>query len=529
MSLRVKFLFLVGMLALAVASSIGAAGWSFTMLHRQLARPLASVAVTLDTLSHIKRHAERQAAILAGAQPGDPDKAFQRFSADDPRGVRGAVNEHTPPAATREQIAAFDEDSRNIQDLLASLEQGDLYRARVGSFTWKSLKDKLRRADALAALWFSPSVDPPIPSAGSTTPGSPASARADAISMLFQVHELIEATEAQVHNETKTAVVYGDSIERQLVWWLASVFLVGALTSALAVVLLGRWVSRPVSLLRDAAARIAQGDFSHRVPVQGADELGLLTAEVNHMAAMVHQLQEDRIESERLAAVGGMLRRLVHSLRNPLSGIRGLAEVTRLDLRPGSENRTNLDHIVSTVDTFERWLNDLLRSATPATLAASEHDVRPWLESVVQAHRPMAQTRGATLELDVAHAPQSARFDATHLEHAVAALVSNAVEAAPANSTVRVTCDAAQGENWEIRVHDQGPGVPDEVRARIFEPYFTTKPKGTGIGLAVAQQVAVAHGGRIALEQPDSGNEEVGATFVLRIPLSGCCAQPVPG
>jgi signal transduction histidine kinase len=139
----------------------------------------------------------------------------------------------------------------------------------------------------------------------------------------------------------------------------------------------------------------------------------------------------------------------------------------------------------------------------------------------------MAGAKNVLLELNDDQAPPQAWFDPRHLEHSLVAIVTNAIQASPFGGRVRITASSASNPaELEIRIADQGPGVPNALLDKIFVPYFTTKRDGNGIGLAIAQQVVKAHGGRISVEAglgpPDEGDlNSPGATFVVRIPVSG--------
>jgi signal transduction histidine kinase len=242
----------------------------------------------------------------------------------------------------------------------------------------------------------------------------------------------------------------------------------------------------------------------------------MLSREINHTAAMVKALQDERVERERLAAIGQMVQRIAHNLRNPLSGIRGMAELTLDDLPPGSGLRLKQERIISAVDKFEGWLSQLLRVTKPLDIRPRRADPRRWIAGVVEAHQAMAAAKGVRLELDIADAPERATFDPEHLEHALVAIVTNAVQATPRDSRVTVRL-AREGHEWLIEVKDQGPGVPEEFREQVFRPYFTTKRDGNGIGLAVARFVIHAHGGTVMVEAAVDGDS--GALFRVRLPL----------
>lgn len=524
MTLLQKFVLLITLLALAIAASGSAAFWSFRFLRNELGVPFQSCVHVLTQLGTIKRDGEEQAKIIADlAAPVEQPAALPPEAgpvAPDPHwetapGFRGNV---TPPQlhsqelrpSSRDEQAAFHRWSASTAAAIESLEADDWYRSRVGGSTWRNIKARLREVTTLADSLLT-----------QTPPTDPEAVRVKILRGYFEIHELIEKTEQRILIDAGDAVRHGDSIQRALLGWLLSVLLVGALGSVLAFILLRRWVHRPVAALREATAQMAQGNLRYRINVQGNDELARLSGEVNHMAEMVHVMQEERIDRERLAAIGGMVRRLVHNVRNPLSGIRGLAELTRMDMPQGSENRDNLDLIVSTVDTFERWLNELLATTTPTNLQIRSTKVVPWMQSIVEVHRPMAQSKGVDLIMDVADAPEEADFDPTHLDHALAALVSNAIEATPEKGKVWVRAQRSpEAGKWEIWIIDQGSGIADEFVGKIFEPHFTTKRRGTGMGLAMSQEVIRAHGGRINHESATNAvSDRVGAVFVIRLPL----------
>jgi signal transduction histidine kinase len=232
------------------------------------------------------------------------------------------------------------------------------------------------------------------------------------------------------------------------------------------------------------------------------------------MAETIAAMQDERIERERLAAVGEMVRRVAHNIRNPLAGIRSLAELTRSDLDDASPLAENQDRIVRTIDRFEGWVQMLLTATRPLQVSPAETQVRPWIQGIIDSHRPSAERGGVRLELFDAGAPDVATFDARLLEQAVAAMIDNAIGVTGRGKSVQVEVGSG-GESWTIEIRDEGPGVPADIRAKIFTPYFTTRRDGTGLGLAMAKQVVEQHDGRIEIESGEDG-----AVFRVVIPLA---------
>jgi signal transduction histidine kinase len=278
-----------------------------------------------------------------------------------------------------------------------------------------------------------------------------------------------------------------------------------------------RWVLVPLEILREGAERLGRGDFEHRIPVTARDEFGRLGDEFNEMAGLIKAMQDERVERERMAAMGEMARRIVHNLRTPLAGIRNLAETTRSELEPGSDLIGVQDRIMSSVDRFEGWLSEMLRASSPIELDPRPFSPRAIVGSVVESHVDAARARGLTIRADLDGLPEEAVGDPAHIEHALTALVSNAVEFGPHGSEVRIE-GGCGGGYWSVRVVDSGPGVPEDLRAAIFRPYFTTRQGGTGIGLALVKRVADQHGGTITVRSPVDADSGVGTAFELRLP-----------
>lgn len=477
MSLLRKFAILLGLFALTVGAGLGAAFAFGVVLERDVAGPFRDATEALGDLSRLKRS-------LAGLQEAIDDGAYER---------------------TGESAMALGAD--------LSLSERHGLGGMVSGGSARNLRARVERTVSLADAWAgAPNAD---------EEGRLASEVADE---LKQTANVIEAIEAQVLDDAERSAAFGDEMRRLHHIVLFSGILSSGLLGVLGVMLFRRWLVAPIATLDEATQRIARGDFAHRVRVDGSGELATLGQRFNAMAGSIAVMQSEAVERERLAAVGEMVRRLAHNLRNPLAGIRNLAELTRMQGAGDATIAELQGEIIGAVDRFNVWLEELLNVTSPLNLAIEEREVTPWLEGVVASHAPLARMRGVRLQRDFGEAPARARFDARHLEHAVVAVLTNAIQASPADSTVRVSArgwtpspsEGGTGEWWEIAVRDEGRGIEPELRERVFRPYFTTKRDGNGIGLAIALQVVKRHGGRIDLWT----QEGQGALFRLRIPAN---------
>lgn len=332
---------------------------------------------------------------------------------------------------------------------------------------------------------------------------------------LRSIEGLIQMVEYRILENASIASESVVTIRTGITRVLGAALVVAALGVVLGVLLVRRWVLIPISRVRDATARIATGDFDHRVAVrESGDEVNALSHDINNMTAMLHELQERAVERERLAAVGEMVRRITHNLRNPLAGIRSLAELSVHELPEDSEVCGHQRRIIASVDRFEHWLSSLLRVTRPTEVCPVEGEPGSWLASISDVLSTTAESRGVRLEVETGESPRVAVYDASHLEQAVVALVTNAIEVSPSGGVVRVEAVGGSG-TWSIRVTDEGPGVEESVRETLFKPYVTTKKDGSGIGLAVASQIVSAHGGRVEVL---SRAPEPGTSFVIILP-----------
>lgn len=316
--------------------------------------------------------------------------------------------------------------------------------------------------------------------------------------------------------QREVAVTQAADTQQRVVQILVINTAAGGLLCALGVFFVRRWVLRPVGDLREATKQIAQGHFEYRIQPRARDELGQLAGEVNQMAATIVDMQTKMVEQERLAAAGEMVTRLAHNIRNPLAGIRGLSETTIEMNRDDTETIGCQQRIIATVDRFEKWLRDLQQSVSPLTVNVRPVAIEQLLDDTVTALRPMLERRGISVRVEVEPALKEVSVDGMHLEQAVVSLVTNAAQASAPGQEVQIRAEHIPDEpgHWRLVVQDEGAGIAPEIREKIFEPYFTTKPDGNGIGLAMTQKVVRLHGGRLSVLS-EVGH---GSRFEIRLP-----------
>ncbi len=254
----------------------------------------------------------------------------------------------------------------------------------------------------------------------------------------------------------------------------------------------------------------------------GSEQSGAVSRAVNklldiELAIMVGHYQLDseekliarerRIQADRITAMQTMTAGLAHEVRNPLNAAKLQLELLERRLRRSTDDPKLVEPSELAQKEIERLtalLNDFLAFARPPELHTQPHDVASIVRQVAELERVSAERRGATLDLVACPPTLTAHVDASKLHQVVLNLVRNAIEAVTAGGhvTLELTTDDAR---IQLRVQDDGPGIPDEVKSRIYEPFFSTKEGGTGLGMSIVHSLVSLHGGTIDLDTSPRG------------------------
>jgi len=315
--------------------------------------------------------------------------------------------------------------------------------------------------------------------------------------------------------------------------------LLAVIASALAVgLVVSRRLTRRVAVLADAARKVGAGDLSIEVPSDRGDEVGELVRAFNAMVRDIRS-SRDRIEYlQRMAAWQEMARRLAHEIKNPLTPIQlAVQDLSQRYQGDDARFRRRLDDARDIVEEEVRTLrrlvsefSDFARLPVPdlaeadlvafASEAARTFDPAAMMPSSSRTPPPRLETELATREVSVA-------IDAGLLRKALDNLVRNAVQALAQAGVEQgrvIVGVALRPEGAVLEVRDNGRGVPEGERERVFDAYFTTKSEGTGLGLAITKKIVLEHGGSIACVQAPEG----GASFRIVLPARGVRASAAP-
>jgi signal transduction histidine kinase len=263
--------------------------------------------------------------------------------------------------------------------------------------------------------------------------------------------------------------------------------LVGAGLIVLFAVLVSARITRPLGRLAAAAERIGRGDLEAAVPIETRDEVGQLAARLDEMRAAL-AARDERLQM--------MLAGIAHEVRNPLGGLELYAGLLREGLAGQPERLGEVARIAREIDYLNTVVTEFLEYARRPPPHLEPFPARVLLDEV-------AELCGGSLRVEAA-AQLTATADRGQLRRALINLARNAVTAAgPSGTVVLAARSAGPGVAWEVR--DSGAGIPDELREKIFTPFFTTREKGTGLGLAFVRDIVRDHGGDIAVDRGPEG------------------------
>jgi two-component system NtrC family sensor kinase len=420
------------------------------------------------------------------------------------------------PALVREKIA----EGREVADRARALaDEGDArFLAEVAS-RLDALGVRWAQYDAAARALFdalesgqvpAPELEARVQAVRTLEKGLSLEVKLLAVKLESQIADRVHAAE-RAESRTVAAIV---------------IYTLLAVAVGFAALLVAQRLLAPIRTLTEGVKAVAGGDLSRQVAVRGQDEIGVLAREFNAMAASLARQRSELLRAERLAAVGRIASQITHEIRNPLNAISLNAELLDEEIGPGSsgEARSLLKAIGREVDRLNGVIENYLRFARLPKPHKAREDLNEILSDLLDFIAPEMAAARVEVRRQLGPGLPPVLGDEGQLRAAFLNLLRNGREAMPGGGTVTVaTRLAAEGE-LEAVVRDTGAGIPEDVLPRIFDPFYSTKERGTGLGLAFALQVAQEHGGSLRCEsQPGRGT-----AFFVRLPVAGEAGAPAP-
>ena len=234
----------------------------------------------------------------------------------------------------------------------------------------------------------------------------------------------------------------------------------------------------------------------------------------------VHELEEEVRRNEKLAAIGTMAAGVAHEIRNPLSSIKGYATYFQQRFSEGSEEREAATIMVREVSRLNRVITDLLGLSRPSDVKPCAVDIAVIVSHVLRLIRQNAEERGIKTAFRSSRQLPKVYVDLERMGQALLNMCLNALDAMPNGGKLTIAAARAR-KSVCLMVADNGTGMSSETLKLVFDPYFTTKGSGTGLGLPLVHKIVVAHGGRISVSSREATAERNGETvFRIWLPLA---------
>lgn len=296
--------------------------------------------------------------------------------------------------------------------------------------------------------------------------------------------------------------------------WLEGLGLAAILAGSILVYLISDTFTRPLARLVGGVHALEKGDFNYPLEARGSDEVSELTHSFNQMRRTLQHTQQELLNAERLATIGRMASTVSHDLRHSLTAILAYAEF--LSERNLSESRRVefYEEIRQAVNQMTDQLRALLEFSKDKLVYRPVHaSVAEIIHHSIHTVRARPEFRGIQIMTSFENGCEG-WFDAGRLERVLQNLLFNACEAVPPETGLIEVSTRQTATGLEIRVADNGTGIPEEIRESVFQPFVTSgKDNGIGLGLAVVQKIVQEHDGQVSVERTGTGGTVIRVTL----------------
>jgi signal transduction histidine kinase len=288
--------------------------------------------------------------------------------------------------------------------------------------------------------------------------------------------------------------------------------------------LLARRITRPLDKLVDGTIKISRGDFSQAIHIDTQDEVGDLAQSFNEMSQQL-QLARKRMEAanrrlvhaEKLASIGRISASIAHEIRNPLTSVKLNIQKVMESEELDDIDREHLDISQEGIGHIETFIKELLNFTRVSELQLAYFSAKQIMDESVKMMRNSLKLRDVELVINIQEGLPHVLVDGDKIRQVLLNILHNACEAVEKGGEIVISLSllkGRRGRKLKILVSDNGPGIPEKDRENIFEPFYTTKSTGIGLGLANARKIIEQHKGSIRIIK----SERPGAHFEILIP-----------
>lgn len=302
---------------------------------------------------------------------------------------------------------------------------------------------------------------------------------------------------------------------RALLWLFCFAFLLTGLVASGAAQMVAARIARPLLGLTAWVRGFMRADAGTRPHIAGTREVRELGDAFGQMVESLERSREQVVRAAKLAVVGEMAAIMAHEVRTPLGILHTSAQMLQREPGLSAEGREMTRFMLEESTRLERLISTLLECARPRPPQMRFKDVHAILRRVADLLAAQARKKHLRLEWRLADEAAITACDEELLVQVFLNLVLNAIQHSPEGGRIGLA-SWREAQTWCFEIWDDGPGIPPDNRGRVFDPFFTTREGGIGLGLTVAQQIAAAHGGELGAGAAGSG----GASFCIRLPIT---------
>jgi nitrogen fixation/metabolism regulation signal transduction histidine kinase len=302
----------------------------------------------------------------------------------------------------------------------------------------------------------------------------------------------------EVNQVYKTLGFVKSNIQNSFLFTFIFVYGVGLIITLFVSYWFSKKITHPVDELKKAAAEIGQGNFKYRVQLKGKDELANLGNSFNTMAVELNENQRKIIELEKMNTWQQLARRLAHEIKNPLTPIQLMSQQIRDSYTGDDIHYRNM--LLESCQIIEQEVESLKVLVKEFSDFARLPKINPALNNLSDLIRSVARLyQSAEIETNLSKNNIELNFDYDYIKRVLINLVDNALAANNSNEPILI--DLKQSDKIvELSIEDKGTGISPENLQRIFEPYYSTKKSGVGLGLSIVKKIVEEHGGKIEVE-----------------------------
>ncbi len=269
-----------------------------------------------------------------------------------------------------------------------------------------------------------------------------------------------------------------------------------------------RIVENPIRILTEGVKRVMRGDYGQKIVVNSTNELNTLADTFNKMNQKLTKSRTD----DRFVFLGHISARMAHEIRKPMNIIQLIAESVR---KRGEFREDDYQAIVKEVENADRFIKEIYEFVKPEDLSLSSYSLRKLIVRVIEKYELTLSKANIQIITELEEGLPEMYIDLFRIEQVISNIILNSIQAIGENGLISVYLAQAYDSNKIIlKIMDSGPGIPETILDKIFDPYFSTKPDGIGIGLSISYRILMSHGAKIEAFNPEKGGAAIQITFM---------------